>query len=90
VVHPFGLWTDPADDERAIRWTRDVRADVHPWATGAPYLNFIGDEGTERVVAGLGQDNYDRLAAIKTEYDPENVFHLNHNIAPIHREPSTT
>ena len=52
VVHPFGLWTDPADDERAIRWTRDVRADVHPWATGAVYLNFIGHEGTERVVAG--------------------------------------
>ena len=55
VVHPFGLWTDPADDERAIRWTRDVRADVHPWATGAVYLNFIGDEGTERVVAGLAR-----------------------------------
>ncbi|HEX6576843.1 MAG TPA: FAD-binding oxidoreductase [Jiangellaceae bacterium] len=90
VVHPFGLWSDPADDEQAIRWTRDVRADVHPWATGAVYLNFIGDEGTERIVAGLGQDNYDRLAAIKAEYDPENVFHLNHNIAPIHREPSTT
>jgi FAD/FMN-containing dehydrogenase len=89
VVHPFGLWTDPADDERAIRWTRDVRADVHPWATGAVYLNFIGDEGTERIVAGLGQDNYDRLAAIKADYDLENVFHLNHNITPIHREPST-
>jgi FAD/FMN-containing dehydrogenase len=89
VVHPFGLWTDPADDERAIRWTRDVRADVHPWATGAVYLNFIGDEGTERIVAGLGQANYDRLATIKAEYDPENLFHLNHNIAPIHPEPST-
>ena len=88
VVHPFGLWTDPADDERAIRWTRDVRADVHQWATGAVYLNFIGDEGTERVVAGLGQDNYDRLAAIKAEYDPDNVFHLNHNIVPIHPSPA--
>jgi FAD/FMN-containing dehydrogenase len=88
VVHPFGLWTDPADDERAIRWTRDVRADVHPWATGAVYLNFIGDEGTERIVAGLGQDNYDRLAMIKAEYDPDNVFHLNHNIVPIHPTPA--
>jgi FAD/FMN-containing dehydrogenase len=87
VVHPFGLWTDPADDERGIRWTRDVRADVHQWATGAVYLNFIGDEGTERVVAGLGQENYDRLAAIKAEWDPDNVFHLNHNIAPIHPSP---
>jgi FAD/FMN-containing dehydrogenase len=88
VVHPFGLWTDPADDERAIRWTRDVRADVHPWATGAVYLNFIGDEGTERIVAGLGQENYDRLATIKAEYDPDNVFHLNHNVVPIHPSPA--
>jgi FAD/FMN-containing dehydrogenase len=88
VVHPFGWWTDPADDERAIRWTRDVRADVHPWATGAVYLNFIGDEGTERIVAGLGQDNYDRLATIKAEYDPDNVFHLNHNVVPVHPTPA--
>jgi FAD/FMN-containing dehydrogenase len=88
VVHPFGLWTDPADDERAIRWTRDVRADVHPWATGAVYLNFIGDEGTERVVAGLGQDNYDRLATIKADFDPDNVFHLNHNVVPMPSEPA--
>lgn len=88
VVHPFGLWTDPADDERAIRWTRDVRADLHPWTSGAVYLNFIGDEGTERVVAGLGQANYDRLAAIKAEYDPDNVFHLNHNIVPIPSSPA--
>jgi FAD/FMN-containing dehydrogenase len=88
VVHPFGLWTDPADDERAIRWTRDVRADVHPWASGAVYLNFIGDEGTERVVAGLGQDNYDRLAGIKARYDPDNVFHLNHNVVPIRPSPA--
>jgi FAD/FMN-containing dehydrogenase len=88
VVHPFGLWTDPADDERGIRWTRDVRADVHQWASGAVYLNFIGDEGTERVVAGLGQDNYDRLAAIKAEWDPDNVFHFNHNIVPIHPSPT--
>jgi FAD/FMN-containing dehydrogenase len=87
VVHPFGLWTDPADDERAIRWTRDVRADVHPWATGAVYLNFIGNEGTERIVAGLGQENYDRLATIKAQYDPDNVFHLNHNIVPVHPSP---
>lgn len=81
-VHPFGLWVDPADDERGIRWTRDVRADLQPWATGATYLNFIGDEGQDRVVAGFGRENYERLAAIKARYDPDNVFHLNHNITP--------
>jgi FAD/FMN-containing dehydrogenase len=89
VVHPFGLWSDPADDERGIRWARDVCADMHPWATGAVYLNFIGDEGTERVVAGLGQANYDRLAAVKAEYDPGNVFHVNHNVVPAGATPAT-
>jgi FAD/FMN-containing dehydrogenase len=81
-IHPFGLWADPADDERGIRWAHDVRADLKPWTSGAVYLNFIGDEGQDRVVAGLGRENYERLAAIKAQYDPDNAFHLNHNILP--------
>jgi FAD/FMN-containing dehydrogenase len=81
-VHPFGLWTDPADDARARQWARDVRADLQPWATGDVYLNFIGDEGDDRLVAGFGHGNYDRLAEVKARYDPENVFHINHNILP--------
>jgi FAD/FMN-containing dehydrogenase len=82
VIHPFGLWEDPADDERGRQWARALQADMKPWSSGAVYLNFIGDEGEERVVAGLGQDNYRRLAAVKARYDPENVFRLNHNIKP--------
>lgn len=82
VVHPLTLWEDPADDEHAIRWTRDVCAAVREWATGATYLNFVGDEGEERIVAGYGRDNYDRLAALKAEYDPGEVFHLHHRIRP--------
>jgi hypothetical protein len=46
------------------------------------YLNFIGNEGRDRVIAGFGSENYERLAAVKAEYDPENVFYLNHNIRP--------
>jgi FAD/FMN-containing dehydrogenase len=79
-VHPFGLWEDPADDARAKRWAHDLRADMEPWASGDVYLNFIGDEGQSRVIAGFGRDHYRRLAAIKATYDPDNVFHLNHNI----------
>lgn len=82
VVHPFGLWQDPADDERARRWARDIRADLTPWSSGAVYLNFIGDEGEVRVVAGFGRENYARLSKVKGQYDPDNVFHLNHNIRP--------
>jgi FAD/FMN-containing dehydrogenase len=82
VAHPFGLWEDPADDERVRRWAHDVRADVAPWSIGAVYLNFIGNEGEDRVVAGFGPENYRRLAAVKGEYDPGNVFRLNHNVRP--------
>ncbi|MFC4507996.1 MULTISPECIES: FAD-binding oxidoreductase [Streptomyces] len=82
VVHPFGLWEDPADDERCIAWVRDVRADARPWSTGDVYLNFIGDEGTDRVVAGLGAENARRLAEVKRRYDPGNVFRFNHNVRP--------
>jgi FAD/FMN-containing dehydrogenase len=82
VVHPFGLWQDPSDDERVRRWARALRADLKPWSSGAVYLNFIGDEGENRVMEGFGRENYARLAKIKAQYDPENVFHLNHNIKP--------
>lgn len=82
AVHPFGIWDDRADDERCLRWVRDVRADVRPWSTGAVYLNFVGDEGADRVVAGHGVDDHRRLTAVKTEYDPDNVFRFNHNIPP--------
>lgn len=82
VAHPFAMWTDPEDDERAIGWTRDVRDAVRPWSSGAVYLNFIGNEGSDRVRAGFGAHNWDRLVAVKREFDPENVFRLNHNIDP--------
>lgn len=82
VVHPFGLWEDPDDDERGIAWAKALCADMKPFATGDVYLNFIGDEGQDRVIAGFGAENYKRLASIKTKYDPNNVFKLNHNITP--------
>ncbi|OEU94515.1 FAD-binding protein [Streptomyces abyssalis] len=82
TVHPFGLWDDPADDARAKEWARGLRSDLQPWASGAVYLNFIGQEGQDRIVAGFGPENYERLAAVKAYFDPENVFRLNHNIQP--------
>jgi FAD/FMN-containing dehydrogenase len=82
TVHPFGLWEDPADDARAKEWARGLRHDMQPWASGAVYLNFIGQEGQDRVIAGFGRENYERLAAVKAEYDPDNIFRLNHNIKP--------
>ncbi|MCF2531938.1 FAD-binding oxidoreductase [Yinghuangia soli] len=82
-VHPFALWEDPADDAQAAQWAHQVCADMRPWSTGSTYLNFIGDEGQARIVDAFGPDNYRRMAAVKAEYDPDNVFHLNQNIPPM-------
>jgi FAD/FMN-containing dehydrogenase len=82
TAHPFAVWEDPADDEQCMTWTRSVRAAMKPWATGDVYLNFTGDEGPDRVKAGFGAENWDRLVAVKREFDPDNVFRHNHNIPP--------
>jgi FAD/FMN-containing dehydrogenase len=82
VVHPFALWEDPADDERMIGWARAFREDLGGFATGAVYLNFVGDEGEARVRAAYGPRSYERLAGIKSEWDRENVFRASGNVAP--------
>jgi FAD/FMN-containing dehydrogenase len=82
VVHPFALWADPADDEAVIGWARTFRDDLRRLSSGGVYLNFIGDEGSDRIRAAYGEQKYARLAAIKAQYDPNNVFRGNHNIQP--------
>ena len=82
VAHPLGLWEDAADDDRAIAWARGTCAALRPYSTGAVYLNFIADS-ERRVEDGFGSENLDRLAAVKAEYDPDNLFHLHHNIKPL-------
>ena len=82
IVHPLFLWDDPADDERMIALARGYRDDLRAHSTGATYLNFLGDEGAARVHAGFGTRDYERLARIKSEWDPRNVFHTNQNIRP--------
>ena len=67
---------------RNIEWARAFRRDIAAYATGGVYLNFIGDEGEDRVRAAFGDEKYRRLAAIKGEWDPGNVFKGNQNIKP--------
>jgi FAD/FMN-containing dehydrogenase len=81
VSHPFVLWESADDDERHFAWGRGLSADMKRYASGGVYLNFIGDEGQDRVRAAFG-DNYDRLARVKAQYDPDNFFRLNQNIKP--------
>lgn len=54
---------------------------LHPHSAGGAYVNFMMEEGQERVVASY-RDNYVRLAALKKKYDPDNLFHINQNIKP--------
>ncbi|HLT68683.1 MAG TPA: FAD-binding oxidoreductase [Acidimicrobiales bacterium] len=82
VSHPFAVWEDPADDDRNIEWARAFRRDIAPYASGGVYLNFVGDEGEDRVRAAFGEEKYRRLAALKGDWDPGNVFRGNQNIRP--------
>jgi FAD/FMN-containing dehydrogenase len=82
VVHPFALWEDPADDERLIAWARAFRGELREFATGAVYLNFIGDEGTARVRSGYAPGAYDRLARVKADWDPDDLFHAGGHVPP--------
>jgi FAD/FMN-containing dehydrogenase len=82
VVHPFGMWEDPADDAATIAWARGFRDDLSAFATGAVYLNFVGDEGEARLRAGYGPGSYERLARVKAEWDPENLFRATGNVPP--------
>ena len=82
VVHPLLLWEDPKDDEYMFELGRGFRGDLAPYSTGEAYLNFIGDEGAERVRAGFAGDSLERLRRIKAEWDPRNVFHADRAIRP--------
>jgi putative flavoprotein involved in K+ transport len=72
----------PAGPVLVVRdWTIAYWEATLPYSAGGAYVNFLMDEGRERVQATYG-DNYDRLARIKASRDPDNVFHVNQNIAP--------
>ena len=76
-----GVDPDPANRGKITDWTRQYWEALHPFSTGEAYVNFMMDEGQERVRSMYGE-NYDRLAKIKKKYDPTNFFRVNQNIKP--------
>jgi hypothetical protein len=78
-----GVDPDPAHNETITRWAREYWDAVHPYGAGGAYVNFMMEEGVERVRATY-RGNYDRLAALKAKYDPGNLFRVNQNIKPQH------
>ena len=76
-----GVDADPTNAAKITNWCKSYWEALHPYSSGGAYLNFMMDEGQERVQAGY-RDNYQRLAAIKKKYDPNNFFRVNQNIRP--------
>ena len=75
------IWDSPAESDTNIRWTRDFFDAMQPFLADGVYVNYLGDEGQERVRAAYGTQ-YDRLVALKGKYDPTNFFRMNQNIRP--------
>lgn len=82
VTHPFGIEETPAGGQEAKAWVKKFRQDIAPYANGGVWLNFVGEEGLDRVRAAFGEENYTRLAQVKRQFDPANVFRGNQNIQP--------
>lgn len=76
-----GVDPDPSNAPVITKWAKDYHDAVHPYSVGGAYVNFMMDEGRDRVQASYGA-NYDRLVEIKNTYDPDNTFRINQNIRP--------
>jgi FAD/FMN-containing dehydrogenase len=81
VMNVHGRWSDAREDERCVGWARDFFEAAAPFALGSVYVNFLTQDESERIGAAYGP-NYDRLVAVKTRYDPHNLFRHNQNIKP--------
>jgi FAD/FMN-containing dehydrogenase len=81
-------WSDPAQDQARIGVARRCAAALDPYASGA-YVNFLGEQGTDGVRRAYSPGKLARLTAVKDAYDPDNIFHLNHNIPPTNRKGSS-
>lgn len=79
-----GVDPDPANAELVSGWAKEYWERLHPTSAGSAYLNFVADEGADRVRAAY-RDNFERLTRVKHRYDPDNTFHLNQNIPPAGR-----
>lgn len=87
AININGEWSGADDPNQDIDWVRTMFSQVQPYGTGGVYVNFLGDEGEERVRAAYGAEKYERLARLKAKYDPHNIFRLNQNIKPATATP---
>jgi hypothetical protein len=76
-----GVDPDPSNRDKITSWAKNYWTALHPFSAGGAYVNFMMEEGEERIRATYGR-NYDRLAKVKKKYDPSNFFRVNQNIKP--------
>ena len=76
-----GIDSDPANMPANTAWVRNYWSDLHPYSTGAAYVNFLMEEGQDRIKATY-RGNYPKLVEEKRKWDPQNLFHVNQNIQP--------
>jgi FAD/FMN-containing dehydrogenase len=89
LVTAEATWTDSASNEHNIQWARDLVAAMRPYSRGGLYLNFPGfGEEKEAMLRDAYGANYDRLVAVKSQYDPANLFRMNLNIVPAASAPA--
>jgi FAD/FMN-containing dehydrogenase len=81
AMNVHGRWDDAGDDERCVAWSRAFFDAAAPFALGSVYVNFMTQEEGGRVADAYGP-NYERLVAVKSRYDPHNLFRHNQNIRP--------
>jgi FAD/FMN-containing dehydrogenase len=86
-INIYGFWKDAAQDAERISWTRSFHAGLQASARAGEYVNFLGTEGPrakarDLALTAYGPAKFERLVALKREYDPSNLFRLNHNIPP--------
>jgi FAD/FMN-containing dehydrogenase len=82
TYHVISTWNDAAEDDRHVDANREVVAALSPLSIGGEYVNFVGDADANEVRSLYGDQLYDRLARLKREYDPSNLFSRNQNIRP--------
>jgi len=76
-----GVDPDPVNRDKITSWAREYYDALHSYGAGGAYVNFMMDEGEDRIRATY-RENYQRLAQVKTKYDPDNFFRVNQNIRP--------
>jgi FAD/FMN-containing dehydrogenase len=83
ILNIIGTWPNPQENDQNVRWVKNFFSEMQQYShRGGVYVNFLGEEGPDRVRAAYGEQKYKRLVELKRKYDPTNFFHLNQNIRP--------